>query len=109
MPPRPPLPRRPEPLQTTRMLSTGLALWLLDAVLVVWNPNSTSGHVLGLISIVQSMLLDGGLIFLLIGMFLRATAWGQAWRDGTDEVYEVPRNAPVSERIDFPADDDPDF
>jgi hypothetical protein len=91
------------------MLSTGLALWLLDAILVVWNPNSTSGHVLALLSIVETMLLDGGLIFLLIGMFLRATAWAQSWRDGTDTQYGLPTDAPVSERLDYPADDDPDF
>lgn len=105
------MPRRPEPLQTTRMLSTGLALWLLDAVLVVWNPNSSSGHVLAFISIAETMLLDGGLIFLLIGMFLRATAWAQAWRDGTDGQYVAADAAgsPVSERLDYPADDDPDF
>jgi hypothetical protein len=103
------MPRRPEPLQTTRMLSTGLALWLLDAVLVVWNPNSTSGHVLAFISIAETMLLDGGLVFLLIGMFLRATAWSQAWRDGTDAQYGLSPDAPASERLDYPADDDPDY
>jgi hypothetical protein len=100
--------RRPEPLQTTRMLGAGLFLWLVYAVLAVWNPSSTSRHVVGFIAAVADLAKYGGLILLLVGMFLRAAAWSVAWRDGTDSIYERPDTA-VPERTEFPAEDEPDF
>ena len=51
----------------------------------------------------------GGLLFLAVGMSLRASAWIQDWKDGTDAPYDAPTDVIVSERIDFPAEDDPDF
>jgi hypothetical protein len=103
------MPRRPEPLQTTRMLAAGLILWLLYAIILVWYPQPTSRHAVGLITTISNLSLYGGLVFLGVGMFLRATAWAQAWRDGTDGPYEFPADVIVSERTDFPAEDDPDF
>jgi hypothetical protein len=101
--------RRPEPLQTTRMLGAGLFLWLLYAVIAVWNPSASSAHVVGFITAVADLARYGGLILLLVGMFLRATAWATAWREGTDGLYEQPADVVVSERMDFPAEDDPDY
>jgi hypothetical protein len=101
--------RRPEPLQTTRMLGAGLALWLFNALIRIIAPNPSSLHTQGLLSSVLDFAFWGGLIFLFIGMFLRATAWAQAWRDGTDGGYELPVDVIVSERMDFPAEDDPDY
>ncbi|MDX6255811.1 MAG: hypothetical protein QOJ11_2145 [Frankiales bacterium] len=100
--------RRPEPLQTTRMLGVGLALWFFYGVIFILAPQPTSSHLVGLLTATTNLLLYGGLIFLFIGMFLRATAWAQAWREGTDGVYERPADV-VSERADFPAEDDPDY
>lgn len=101
--------RRPEPLQTTRMLGAGLVLWFFYALIFVLAPQPTSTHVVGLLTATTNLLLYGGLIFLFIGMFLRATAWAQAWRDGTDGGYERPVDVVVSERMDFPAEDDTDY
>jgi hypothetical protein len=101
--------RRPEPLQTTRMLAGGLALWLFNALIRILAPEPTSTHVQGLLSSILDFAFWGGLLFLGVGMFLRATAWAQSWRDGTDGGYELPVDVIVSERIDFPAEDDPDF
>ena len=42
-------------------------------------------------------------------MFLRATAWAQAWRDGTDGPYDLPVEVVISEHTGFPAEDDPEF
>ena len=100
--------RRPEPLQTTRMLGAGLFLWLVYAAIAVWNPSASSQHVVGLITAVADLARYGGLILLLVGMFLRATAWAQAWRDGTDAIYERPGDF-GPERPAFPPEDDPDF
>jgi hypothetical protein len=101
--------RRPEPLQTTRMLGAGLALWLFNALIRIIAPNPGSTHTAGLLSSVLDFAFWGGLIFLLVGMFLRATAWAQAWREGTDGLYERPADVVVSERMDFPAEDDPEY
>jgi hypothetical protein len=103
------MPRRPEPLQTTRMLGVGFGMWLLYAVILIIAPNPSSSHLVGLLSACTDVLLDGGLLFLGVGMFLRASAWAQAWRDGTDAPYEFPDDVIVSERIDYPAEDDPDY
>ncbi len=101
--------RRPEPLQTTRMLGAGLLLWLVYAVIAVWNPSASSPHVVGFIQAVADLARYGGLILLLVGMFLRAAAWTTAWREGTDQIYERPAEVVDSERPDFPAEDDPDY
>lgn len=103
------MPRRPEPLQTTRVLGVGFVMWLLYAVIWIIAPQPTSAHLVGLLTAATELLLYGGLLFLAVGMFLRATAWAQAWRDGTDGPYDFPVDVVVSERTDFPAEDDPDF
>ena len=91
------------------MLAAGAALWLIYAIVSIWYPTPKNRHAVGLITVVSYIALYGGLIFLLIGMFLRATAWIQAWKDGTDGPYDVPTDVVVSERVDYPAEDDPDF
>ena len=101
--------RRPEPLQTTRLLAVGFVMWLLYALIYVIAPQPTSSHLVGLLTATTFLLLYGGLLFLGVGMFLRASAWAQAWRDGTDAPYDFPADVIVSERTDFPAEDDPDF
>lgn len=101
--------RRPEPLQTTRLLGSGLFLWLIYAFVFVLSPTITNTHMSGLINALTTFCLYGGLVFLLTGMFLRATAWAQDWRDGTDAPYDAPNDVIVSERVDFPAEDDPDY
>jgi protein-S-isoprenylcysteine O-methyltransferase Ste14 len=103
------MPRRPEPLQTTRILAAGAFLWLILAILGIWSPQPESKHVVGLLSVVYTLCEYGGLLFLGVGMFLRATAWTQAWRDGTDGPYDVPADVVMSENPTFPAEDDPDF
>jgi hypothetical protein len=103
------MPRRPEPLQTTRMLGLGAFLWLLYAAISIWYPTPTNKHAVGLVSAVSYIALYGGLVFLGVGMFLRATAWVQAWRDGTDGPYDFPIEVVLSENPGFPAEDDPDF
>ena len=100
--------RRPEPLQTTRLLGVGALLWLINAVLRVLAPTITSVHVGGFFSVVLDWTFWGGLLFLGVGMFLRATAWAQNWRDGTDAIYERPGDF-GPERPAFPPEDDPDF
>src|ERR1700712_2199931 len=100
--------RRPEPLQTSRMLGAGLFLWLFYAVLAIWNPSSTSRHVVGFIAAVADLAKYGGLILLLVGMLLWAAAWAVAWRGGPADIYESPSPA-GPERIDFPAEDEPDY
>ena len=102
------MPRRPEPLQTSRMLGTGVFLWLINAVLRIAAPSITSSHVDGFWLTILDWTFWGGLLFLAVGLFLRATAWAQAWREGTDGVYLPPTDV-VSERLDFPAEDDPDY
>ncbi|BEP12359.1 hypothetical protein acdb102_06700 [Acidothermaceae bacterium B102] len=103
------MPRRPEPLQTTRMLGAGTLLWLIYAVIWIWYPQPSSKHAVGFVTALYNVCLFGGLLFLAVGMFLRASAWAQAWRDGTDAPYDFPADVIVSERTDFPAEDDPDF
>jgi hypothetical protein len=103
------MPRRPEPLQTTRMLAVGFGMWLLYALIWIIAPQPTSSHLVGLLTASTEILLYGGLLFLGVGMFLRAAAWAQSWRDGTDAPYDFPADVIVSERIDFPAEDDPDY
>lgn len=103
------MPRRPEPLQTTRMLGVGAFLWLLYAVVWIWYPQPSSKHGIGFFTAFYNVCLFGGLLFLAVGMFLRATAWAQAWRDGTDGPYDFPADVTVSENPGFPAEDDPDF
>ena len=103
------MPRRPEPLQTTRMLGAGTLLWLIFAVLWIWYPQPSSKHVVGLLTVIYTFCQYGGLLFLGVGMFLRATAWTQAWRDGTDGPYDAPTGVLLSENPTFPAEDDPEF
>ena len=91
------------------MLAFGLFLWLIYAALAIRYPTSTNKHTVGLITAISYISLYGGLIFLAVGMFLRASAWIQDWKDGTDAPYDAPTDVIVSERIDFPAEDDPDF
>ena len=38
------MPRRPEPLQTTRVLGVGFVMWLLYAVIWIIAPQPTSAH-----------------------------------------------------------------
>lgn len=101
--------RRPEPLQTMRMLGTGALLWVIYVIIWIWYPQPTSPHAVGLVTAINNLSLYGGFLFLGVGMFLRATSWLQEWRDGTDGPYQVPGDVIVSERLDFPAEDDPDF
>jgi hypothetical protein len=103
------MPRRPEPLQTTRMLAVGAFLWLIYAVIWIWYPQPASKHGVGFVTALYNVCLLGGLLFLGVGMFLRASAWAQAWRDGTDGPYDVPADVVMSENPTFPAEDDPDF
>jgi hypothetical protein len=103
------MPRRPEPLQTTRMLGLGFVLWFINAAMRIISPTISSAHVTGLWLAILDWTFWGGLLFLSVGMFLRATAWAQAWRDGTDGPYDFPTEVVRSENPGFPAEDDPDF
>jgi hypothetical protein len=89
------------------MLSVGAVLWLANALLRIISPEPSSTHAQGLLSSILDWTFWGGLLFLAVGMFLRATAWAQDWRDGT-EPYVVP-DVIISERTDFPAEDDPEY
>lgn len=91
------------------MLGLGLFLWLVNGFLRILSPRINSRHVVGLLSGILDWAFWGGLLFLAVGMFLRASAWLQDWKDGTDAPYDAPTDVIVSERIDFPAEDDPDF
>jgi hypothetical protein len=99
------MPRSPEPVQTSRVLAVGAFLWVINAALRIVNPSISSTHLQGVLSTVLDWTFWGGLLMLAVGMFLRATSWVQDWRDGTDR-YQPPSDVVVSERLDFPADDD---